>query len=86
MTYSSRRCNRLLNGLYLSPILYSTIWCGYPALWILDEFASIPGLAVNVLSMIMEVAAKSVYGFALLKFKLGADKEPSSTLAQQILP
>jgi len=60
--------------LKLSLTLYFTIWCGYPALWILGEFGFIPGLAVHVLSMIMDVAAKSVYGFALLKFQLGADK------------
>ena len=61
--------------LKLSLTLYFTIWCGYPALWILDEFGLIPGLAVHVLSMIMDVAAKSVYGFALLKFQLGVDKQ-----------
>ena len=61
--------------LKLSLTLYFTIWCGYPALWILDEFGLIPGIAVHVLSMIMDVAAKSVYGFALLKFQLGVDKQ-----------
>jgi len=60
--------------LKLSLSLYFTIWCGYPALWILDEFGFVPGMAVHVLSMIMDVAAKSVYGFALLKFQLGIDK------------
>lgn len=61
--------------LKLSLTLYFTIWCGYPMLWILDEFGLIPGIAVHVLSMIMDVAAKSVYGFALLKFQLGVDKQ-----------
>ena len=61
--------------LKLSLTLYFTIWCGYPCLWILDEFGLIPGMAVHVLSMIMDVAAKSVYGFALLKFQLGVDKQ-----------
>jgi len=66
---------KIRTPLKLSLMLYFTIWCGYPALWILDEFGLIPGIAVHVLSMMMDVAAKSVYGFALLKFQLGAEKD-----------
>lgn len=60
--------------LKLSLTLYFTIWCGYPVLWILDEWGLMPGIAIHVISMIMDVAAKSVYGFALLKFQLSVDK------------
>jgi hypothetical protein len=61
--------------LKLSLALYFSIWSLYPALWILDEWGLLPGIAVHVLSMLMDVAAKSVYGFALLKFQLNVDKQ-----------
>ena len=60
--------------LKLSLTLYFSIWCGYPALWLLTEFGAISQLAAHVMTVIMDVAAKSVYGFALLKFQLGVDK------------
>ena len=53
---------------------YFTIWMCYPLLWLLLEGKLITPTISHCCHVVMDVLAKSMYGFALLRFQLLVDK------------
>lgn len=53
---------------------YFTVWCGYPIAWILKEVGVLSPIASALVHVFLDVAAKALYGIALVEFQLGADK------------
>jgi len=62
------------NPLQLALTVYFTIWLVYPTLWLLVDAGRISYLTNHCCIVVMDVLAKSMYGFALLKFQLLVDK------------
>lgn len=55
--------------------IYFSIWHGFPILWLLQEFKVINNPVTLCLHAVLDVVAKSLYGFILLSFQLTCEKE-----------
>lgn len=55
--------------------IYFSIWHGFPILWFLLEFKIIQHPVSLCLHTVLDVVAKSLYGFILLSFQLTCEKE-----------
>ena len=53
---------------------YFAIWLGYPTLWVMYEIGAIDPVTSHLMHVLFDVLAKSVYGFALLYFVVGGEK------------
>lgn len=68
------RKKNVRNPLQFALTVYFTIWIIYPVLWLLVEGGMISLIVNHCCTVVMDVLAKSMYGFALLKFQLLIDK------------
>jgi len=68
------RSKAVRNPLQFALSVYFTIWMIYPILWLLLEGKLISNTVAHCCNVVMDVLAKSMYGFALLKFQLLIDK------------
>jgi len=68
------RKKNVRNPLQFALTVYFTIWIIYPVLWLLVELSMISLIVNHCCTVVMDVLAKSMYGFALLKFQLLIDK------------
>jgi len=68
------RKKNVRNPLQFALTVYFTIWIIYPVLWLLMEGNMISLIVNHCCTVVMDVLAKSMYGFALLKFQLLIDK------------
>jgi len=68
------RTKSVRNPLQFALSVYFTIWMIYPILWLLVEGKIITPTISHCCTVVMDVLAKSMYGFALLKFQLLIDK------------
>jgi len=68
------RSKTVRNPLQFALSVYFTIWMIYPILWLLLEGKLISNTVAHCCNVVMDVLAKSMYGFALLKFQLLIDK------------
>jgi len=68
------RQKQVRNPLQFALYVYFTIWMIYPLLWLLLEGKMISNIVNHCCTVMMDVLAKSMYGFALLRFQLLIDK------------
>jgi len=68
------RNKNVRNPLQTALTTYFCIWMAYPILWILLETQAIDRVTEHCINVVMDVLAKSIYGFALLRFQLIMDK------------
>jgi len=73
-TKSGLRDKNVRNPLSTALGTYFCIWMVYPLLWLLREGDLITATIHHCSHVVMDVLAKSMYGFALLKFQLLVDK------------
>mmetsp|Transcript_32651 Transcript_32651/g.82343 ORF Transcript_32651/g.82343 Transcript_32651/m.82343 type:complete len:399 (-) Transcript_32651:156-1352(-) len=55
--------------------IYFSIWLGFPTLWLLLEFGTIGHPVTLCMHALLDVVAKSLYGFILLSFQITCEKE-----------
>jgi len=53
---------------------YFVIWMGYPILWLLEEFKLLNMAVIYVCHVVLDVAAKVLFGFCIMKFQFVIDK------------
>nr|AHH02154.1 protein 100 [synthetic construct] len=63
------------NTLQIACAVYFSIWWGFPVLWFLLEFGVIGHPVTLCMHTVLDVSAKSFYGFMLLSFQLQAERE-----------
>lgn len=68
------RQKEVRNPLQFALYVYFTIWMIYPLLWVLAAEGLITSVVNHCVTVMMDVLAKSMYGFALLEFQLRIDK------------
>ncbi|EKX32022.1 hypothetical protein GUITHDRAFT_148915 [Guillardia theta CCMP2712] len=68
------RNKNVRNPLQTALSTYFCIWMVYPVLWLLLKTKVIDQVTEHCINVVMDVLAKSMYGFALLRFQLLMDK------------
>jgi len=53
---------------------YFLVWIGYPILWLLEEFKVIPNEAIYVCHVVLDLLAKVIFGFCVIRFQFLLDK------------
>jgi hypothetical protein len=53
---------------------YFVVWIGYPLLWLLEEFQVIPNEATYVCHVILDLMAKVIFGFCIVRFQFLLNK------------
>jgi len=53
---------------------YFGVWCGYPLLWILEDFKVLDNVVVYVIHVVLDVLAKVVFGYCIVRFQFLLDK------------
>ncbi len=59
----------------IAVVVYFSIWHGFPVLWLLLEFRLIGHPVSLCMHTVLDVVAKSFYGFVLLSFQLTCERE-----------
>ena len=53
---------------------YFLVWVGYPILWLLEEFKVMPNEATYVCHVILDLLAKVIFGFCVVRFQFLLNK------------
>jgi len=73
--FTSKAAKKVRTSLKIACMTYFAIWGGYPTLWVLGEAGIVDDVSSHIMHVLLDVLAKSVYGFALLSFVLRGEKQ-----------
>jgi hypothetical protein len=71
----SKLTQKAASTIQFAAAIYFSIWHGFPILWLLLEFKAINNPVSLCMHAVLDVVAKSLYGFVLLSFALTCEKE-----------